>query len=373
MKRATALKTSMVALLAFMLMALGPASAATLTVTTDRTSYTPGATVTISGSAPANAWVSVEVKNPLDATIFLDTVQATAAGLYSTSFRLAPDAMTGDYSVYVTSAGETPASTTFTVTAAPAAAVALTVTIEVASFYFPGEEAVIYVLTDGGNGKPTNTTVTGSLILPDGTEATLAFAWVSEGLYKATYSVGATGTYLVRAEAALGQLRGSSIRSFQVSSTLVEWDAAIVEVKDGVATLSTAVGEVKTSLSDIGAKIEALDGDVATLSTAVGDVKVNLDDIGAKVTAIQGDVATIKTDLGTVTGKVASIDENVATIVTDLGTVKMDVSDVKGTVADVPSAVAGVTTAVWIAVVLSLIAAVAAIASVIQITRKIAG
>jgi len=144
--------------------------------------------------------------------------------------------------------------------------------------------------------------------------------------------------------------------------------AEIVDVKDGVATLSTDVGDVKTSLSNIGAKITSLDGDVATISTAVGDIKTSVDSIGLKVDSISGDVATLKTDLGTISGKVTSIDGNVATIKTDVGTVKMDVSDVKGyfpvTVDVMP---------IYAAVVLSLIAAVAAIAAVVQISRKIAG
>lgn len=157
-------------------------------------------------------------------------------------------------------------------------------------------------------------------------------------------------------------------------------DAKIVSLQDGVATIETVLGTIQASLSDIDAKLVALDGEVATVNTNIGTVQTSVDDVGLKVETISGDVATIKTDLGTISGKVTSIDGGVATIQTDIGTVKADISglassveDVKTSVAAVPDAIAGVTTPIWIAVILSLIAAIAAIASVVQISRKIAG
>jgi len=154
----------------------------------------------------------------------------------------------------------------------------------------------------------------------------------------------------------------------EVKVSLSDLDAKLVSIDSNVATISTSVGDVKTSLSDLDAKITSLDGDVATISTSVGDVKTSVDSISLKVDSISGDVATLKTDLGTISGKVTSIDGNVATIKTDVGTVKMDISDVKG---NFPITVD--MTPVWAAVVLSLIAAIAAIGAVVTITRKIAG
>jgi len=85
-----------------------------VTVSTDKSSYLPDELVTISGVADADAWVAVDVKNPMDSTIYTDNVQADDAGDYETMFRLPVDAMTGTYTVYANIAGATD-STTFTV------------------------------------------------------------------------------------------------------------------------------------------------------------------------------------------------------------------------------------------------------------------
>jgi archaellum component FlaC len=157
-------------------------------------------------------------------------------------------------------------------------------------------------------------------------------------------------------------------------------NATIVKIKDGVAVIQTSLGDVKTSLSSINATIIRLDNNIATISTTVGKINASINDIGLKVVAIDGTVATIKTDVGTISGKITSIDGNVATIKTDVGTVKADIStlkssvdDIKDTVETVPGAVSSLVWPIWVAVVLSLIAAVAAIYAVITIRRKIAG
>ena len=144
-----------------------------------------------------------------------------------------------------------------------------------------------------------------------------------------------------------------------------------------ITTLKKATGLFtvveRPTLSELDAKIVDLDEDVVTLSTKVGTVKTSVDSIGLTVTSIEDDVATIETDLGTLQGTVTSIDGNVATIETDVGTVKADVSGLVEDVADI--AEIGVTvdlTPVWIAVALSLIAAIAACYGVVALHRKIA-
>ena len=154
----------------------------------------------------------------------------------------------------------------------------------------------------------------------------------------------------------------------------------IADIKNGVAIIETCLDKVNATLSSIGAKIDSVSGNIATISTTVGTVKTTLDAVNAKVVSIDGNVATIKTDVGTISGKVTTIDGNVATIRTDVGTVKMDISDLKSSVKDVkdtvgtvPGAVGGLVAPIWAAVILSLIAAIAAIYAVVTIHRKIAG
>ncbi|RLF97977.1 MAG: hypothetical protein DRN49_06665 [Thaumarchaeota archaeon] len=142
-----------------------------------------------------------------------------------------------------------------------------------------------------------------------------------------------------------------------IIASLDEINAKLVSIENGVAEISTAVGDIKVSLdaldlSAINAKLESIEDGIATVSTSIGTVQTTLDDINAKVVSIDGNVATVKTDVGTV---------------------KTSVDEVKDLLEGVPPAISGVTTAVWIAVILSLVAAIAAIAAVVVVQRKIAG
>jgi len=170
-----------------------------------------------------------------------------------------------------------------------------------------------------------------------------------------------------------------------VLDRLDELDASITDLvttSEGniLALVTTARGDILANLDELDAKIIAIDDAVATIDTALGTVKTSVDSIALKVTSIEGDVATIETTLGTIQGKVTSIDGTVATIKTDLGTVKTDVSSVKTTATETKTAadatktsVASLTTIIYVAIALSLIAAIAAIFSVVQVSRKIAG
>jgi len=133
-----------------------------------------------------------------------------------------------------------------------------------------------------------------------------------------------------------------------------------------IAPITTATFTVSIEGDPVIAQILSLNGTFATvLDAKLGPVITSINDIGLKVTSIQGTVATIQTNLGTLTGTVTAMNGDIATIKTDLGTVKTNVAAVKGFLpVDM--------TPVWIAVILSLIAAIAAIYSIIVIRSKIA-
>jgi len=150
-------------------------------------------------------------------------------------------------------------------------------------------------------------------------------------------------------------------------------NAKLTSIENKVVTISTSIGTVQTTLGDINAKLVSLEGSLATIETDVGTIKTDVAAIKPVVTEIKDGVATVQTDVGVIKGKVETVEGNVATIKTDVGTIKVDISDVKTDVATVPGAISGVTLPIWIAVVLSLIAAIASIYAVITIRRKIAG
>jgi len=101
--------------------ALLPVYATPLSVSTDKSTYSPGETVTVTIQGSPNTSYGVEVRGPGGQLIALEQVTAGSDGRASLSFGLASDSPTGTYSIYVSGGGET-ASRTFTVSAAAAPA-----------------------------------------------------------------------------------------------------------------------------------------------------------------------------------------------------------------------------------------------------------
>jgi len=160
-------------------------------------------------------------------------------------------------------------------------------------------------------------------------------------------------------------------KSGQIVADISALNGKITSIDGDLVTISTRIGDVQVAISALdldamGVSIASIEDDVATITTDLGTVKTSVSALNVTVTALSGDVATVSTSLGTLEGTVTSIDGKVATINTNVGTVQADVSDIKAK-ADVDM------TPVWIAVVLSLVAAIAAIFAVVTIRQKIAG
>jgi len=164
-----------------------------------------------------------------------------------------------------------------------------------------------------------------------------------------------------------------------IQTTVSGLDAKITSVSNGMATVQTSLGTVQTSLLSLDAVLGYVANDTATIKTSIGTVQTSISSLDTAITAIDGDVATIQTSLGTIEGTITDMDGTIATVQTDLGTVKLDVSSVKTDVAAVKTDVdesLPVTVdmmPIWIAVVLSLVAAIAACFAVVTIRQKIAG
>jgi len=134
----------------------------------------------------------------------------------------------------------------------------------------------------------------------------------------------------------------------------------IVDRIDGnVVTINTTVGRIEATINQLSPVITRIDGNVVTINTIVGQINTTMATIGPQLATIAPDIATIKTSVGTgLSGTVTSIKDDVATIKTDAGDIKTQV----------PS----LTTPIYIAVVFSIIAAIAAIACAFLVYRKIA-
>jgi hypothetical protein len=229
------------------------------------------------------------------------------------------------------------------------------------------------------------------------TAVTLNTTSVNTALAQINTTVNTVNTKLDLINATLIAINGNvatlSTNVGYVLTNVTAIGANVTSIKGTVATIQTNLGTLTTTVNNINGNITAVTtvgstlttmngkldsisaavSGIATISTTVGTIQTSLSDIGAKVSSIQtavGGIATIQTDLGTLTGTVTSIQGNVATIQTAIGTLQVDVTKTDTDVNNVPGQV---NIPIWIAVVLALIAALAAIASLLLVRRKIAG
>jgi len=196
--------------------------------------------------------------------------------------------------------------------------------------------------------KPTQQDVLDAL---DDLEGTIqGYITTSEGKIIAAINT-KTGTIMTAIDALDPQLQG-------ITDTAVIIATMLGEVQVDIANLDMS------ALTSLGVDITAIKGDIATIKTNIGTVNTAVSNLDPVIGAIAGQNAEVQTTLGTLEGKIDSIQGNTATVITDVGTIQADITDVKGKVDMTP---------VWIAVVLSLVAAIAAIFAVITIRQKIAG
>jgi len=173
----------------------------------------------------------------------------------------------------------------------------------------------------------------------------------------------------------------------------VEGDTSSVQSQ--VSTLYTAVNNLGNIIDDLQTQLDSLSAtsatttEVAAVSSAVSSLSSDLNSLEAKLTALQTAVANAATDsdVAAVKADVAGVNADIAALETKLNTLNdtlnaaidatatpADVdAAVDGAVSDLSDTIGGVNTLVIVAVVLSLIAAAAAIAAVYIIQRKIAG
>jgi methyl-accepting chemotaxis protein len=143
-------------------------------------------------------------------------------------------------------------------------------------------------------------------------------------------------------------------------------------IESGMATISTSIGTITTSLDRIDAVLGAVAGDMVTVKTSVGDITTSLDNINAVVTNVKDGVATIKTDVGTIQGVVTQVKDGVATISTDIGTIQTSIAGLEEPVQNADNNTSNMSTMIYVAVAFAIIAAIAAVASILLMRKKIA-
>jgi len=139
-------------------------------------------------------------------------------------------------------------------------------------------------------------------------------------------------------------------------------NATLIAVKGDVALIKTDVGVINADVAAIKPVIMKIDADVVTLKTDVGTIKADVAIIKPTLSRVEGDVATIKTQVGVINGTVTDIKGDVLTVKTDAGTIKLRVEELRTIIGLVWSGSGDV--------LLSLIAAIGAVASTALLLRK---
>jgi prefoldin subunit 5 len=224
--------------------------------------------------------------------------------------------------------------------------VPLDIEVDVGSIHFRGEIAEFYVLTTLDGYAVDSTIARALLYYSNGTVKTTLHALVTRiapGLYRIPYTIPADapeGTYTLVVKALyitnVIVAHGVSFKSFQLSPTLTRWNAWLIEIKDGVATIQTDITTIKTNLNTINATISEIQGNIAAIETDIGTIKTDVNTINSKIITINGTLVTINStigsiqqDISTINGKIAAINGTLVTIETDIGTIKTDIDDIQ--------------------------------------------
>jgi len=278
------------------------------------------------------------------------------------------------------------------------------VSADAGPIHFRGEIADLYIFISK-LGQPTDATEIIVALYNNGSlieDLSTKIEHIETGVYRISYPIpvnAPSGTYALIIKARYQTLQGNALKTFLLS----EWIEGILkEIKGEIATVIVpSLGEIKTNLTAINAKIVDIDGKLVTIQTSIGLINANLTAINAKLVSLEEtvavintdlgilktdvkninlkvinvteNIATIQTSLGTIQGEITAIGgdtANIATIKTDLGTVKADVSEVKGTTSDITGNMGTLITLMYVAIVLALIAAIGAILSLLQMQKK---
>jgi len=269
-------------------------------------------------------------------------VETNATGCFEGWFRIPASFALGDYYINATDTKGLTAEVSFSV-------IEPTVIVYTgATEYMPGDTVAFFAKTSFEYSEDDNLKI--NLYTPD--EFLIEIPLVVETKAGELYS--GSATYLLPSDAVLGTwFWNTTISGITRNGTFT-----VVE-KPTMAGLSVEVSKLKSDVASLADTVEDLSdivgdqaSDIAALSEAVSDLKSAVSDLSDALSTLKGDVS------------------NVASAVSSAQSAAEEASKAA---AGAQSAASGVQTAVYGAVILSLIAAVAAIMSIIIMQRKIAG
>jgi len=312
------MRTRTITLLPFFLalvLCLSPAAvmAANLTVSTDKDTYAPGETISVSGTAVASTDVTIQLINPNGQIVDITYVKSGSDGSYSTSFKTPSSMPTGQWILGTYTVKSFMGTQTATKSISIQQRIAVT-----------GK-----VVDSAGSGVSGATITVGTVSATSGADGSFTVSLASEGTY--TMKVAKTGYYTY---------------------------TGTVTAKIG----TTDVGTIKlTSLED---KIAALENRISDLESKVNSLTADLNSANAKITDLTNKVNSLTNDVNTLktqVAQIATLTSTVQQLQTTANTLKSSVDSLQATVAQLPAFYA-----------LAFIGIIIAIIAVILVYRKIA-
>ncbi len=269
-------------------------------------------------------------------------VESNETGSYKAWFIIPDDLALGDYYVNATDEFGLTAEVSFSVV--PPEVIVYTG----ANTYMPGDTVAFFAKCSLKYTGPDAPTL--SIYTPSNFKYSKS---IDIGTKIGEYYTGST-TLTIPTDAELG----TWFWNITVADTTVNGTFTVIE-KPTMETLSIEVSKLKSDVASLADTVEDLSdivgdqaSDIAALSEAVSDLKSAVSDLSDALSTLKGDVSNV--------ASAASSAQSAA-------------EEASKAAAGAQSAASGIQTAVYGAVILSLIAAVAAIMSIIIMQRKIAG
>jgi len=307
-------------LLAICLISASIANAQALTVTTNKDFYSPGETIIVSGTAVANADVTVQLLNPNGQLVDIDYVRAETDGTYTLTFRIPATMPTGQWIFG-----------TYTVKAFMGAQTATkTITIQQ------------MVAVTGKVVDSTGAAISGATVTIDTATATTA----ADGTF--TIYLSAPGTYTIKITKANYYTYTESITATTGTNnmgniTLTSYEDKISELENTIASLTATIQQLQTQLntanlniSSLKTTIQQLQGTIQQLQGLIGEVsslRSSLSSATSEISSLKSQVSELSSKLSSVTSDVSSLKTTVQQLQSSLNSANAEISSLKTTVA----------------------------------------
>jgi len=129
----------------------------------------------------------------------------------------------------------------------------------------------------------------------------------------------------------------------------------------------------KPTISTLREDVSRLKKDLADLAGIVSDLSDIVEDQASDISKLSDSVKNLKDAIGDLSSSLDKVEGDIANLSTAVSEAQSSAKEASEAASSAQSTAAGISTAVYLAVILSLIAAVAAIMSIIFLQRKIAG